>query len=76
VSRRYVWRVTATYPAGRTLPSWTTVRHFQSLAAARHRKAVLLGTVSPADPEVARLPRAESVTIERSAPVDGWTVTS
>lgn len=72
-----MWRVTATYvehnPDGSVWKRWTTTRHFQTEAAARHRRDVLMGAVEPANPDVSMLPRAKAVVIERSAPVDGWT---
>ena len=75
--RRYVWRVTAHDRQEQPADEWTTVRHYHSETAARHRAAVLTGAVEPADTgRYGWLPRAERVVIERSAPVDGWTVTS
>jgi hypothetical protein len=75
--RRYVWRVTARFRQEQPPAEWTAVRHYHSEAAARHRAAVLLGAVEPVNTErFGWLPRAESVVIERSAPVDGWTVVS
>lgn len=75
--RRYVWRVTARFRQEQPPGERTDVRHYHSEAAARHRAAVLLGAVEPdrGDPFVS-LPRATSVVIERSAPVDGWMVVS
>jgi hypothetical protein len=77
-----VWRVTAHYvqadwPRKGETHEWTTVKHYHTEAAARHRAAVVRGVVEPVNPEMRRFyPPAQSVVIERSAPVDGWTVTS
>lgn len=72
--RRYLWRVTAHYRETKPPAEWTTVRHYHSEAAARHRRDVLIGAVEPANVEsYGWLPRAERVVIEKSAPIDGWT---
>lgn len=76
MKRRYVWRVTAHFRQEQPAAEWTTVRHYHSQAAAQHRAAVLLGAVEPDNPQAVWLPRAQSVVVERSAPVDGWTVVS
>lgn len=70
--RRYVWRVTAQFRQEQPAAEWTQVRHYHSREAAQHHAAVLLGAVEPDNPPAVWLPRAESVVIERSAPVDGW----
>ena len=73
-ARKRLWRVTAYYRQEKPAQEWTTVKHYQTEAAARHRLAVLTGAVEPINPNpgYAICPRPERVTIERSAPVDGW----
>lgn len=70
--RRYLWRVRAYYPVSETVTR-VVQRHYQTEAAARYRAAVLVGAVEPVNGGQWVEERPESVTIERSAPVDGWT---